>query len=375
MGQGIGVAVLIAALYILWQIRRILLLIFTAVVLATAANSFVRRVQQLNVPRSRAILITIGLFVFLTIVFIGLIVPPFIAQFQELIFDRFPAGIAKLWNSIPQWLDNLQDRLPENFDEARESISMLKEWVQGNEEIQLDTGGWTGIFPALGEAGPIVAKFFENFFSFFNDAVVVTLQLLLVIILTFMLLANPTAYRNAFLLIFPSFYRRRADSILTKCELSLGNWFAGIVVNSVFVGTCSGIGLAFLNVDLALAHALLAGLLNFIPNIGPALSMVFPLSVAIQNPSWIKIIAIVILYVVVQQVESYWVAPTVMAHQVSLLPALTLVAQIFFATIFGLLGLILALPLAVVCKVWIEELLVRDIMDQWQGEENQVLRC
>ncbi|MGA1475836.1 MAG: AI-2E family transporter, partial [Prochlorothrix sp.] len=72
----------------------------------------------------------------------------------------------------------------------------------------------------------------------------------------------------------------------------------------------------------------------------------------------------------IQNLESYWLTPTVMAKQVSLLPALTLIAQIFFATVFGLLGLILALPLAVVAKVWIQELLVRDILDSWDRSPN-----
>jgi predicted PurR-regulated permease PerM len=368
-GQGLGIVALATALYILWQIRQILLLIFTAVVLATAANSFVRRVQRLDIPRTKAILVTLSLVTMAVIIFVGLIVPPFVAQFQELIFEQVPQGIDKLWDSIPQWIDNLILRLPEAYGEARNALEMLKDQVQGDQALQIefDPGDWSSFLSVLPEqAAPIFASFFENFFGFFNNALVVALQLLLVIVLTMMLLASPRSYRQAFLLLFPSFYRRRADSILTQCEVSLGNWFVGITVNSIFVGVCSGIGLSFLQVDLALAHALLAGLLNFIPNIGPALSVVFPLSVAIQDPSGLKISGIIILYVIIQQLESYWVAPTVMARQVSLLPALTLIAQIFFATVFGILGLILALPLAVVSKVWIQELLIRDVLDQWQ---------
>jgi len=77
-----------------------------------------------------------------------------------------------------------------------------------------------------------------------------------------------------------------------------------------------------------------------------------------------------VAYIIIPFAESYWVTPTIMAHQVSLLPALTLTAQIFFATIFGVSGLILALPLTVVSKVWIEELLIHDILDRWQLESN-----
>ena len=143
---------------------------------------------------------------------------------------------------------------------------------------------------------------------------------------------------------------------------------AGLVISSSFVAAISFVGLSILQVNLVLAHALLAGLLNFIPNIGPTLSIVFPLTVALLDAPW-KAIAVLILYFVIQQVESYWLTPTIMAQQVSILPAVTLVAQIFFASVFGFLGLLLALPLAVVAKTWLEEALVKDILDRW-GVQN-----
>lgn len=82
-----------------------------------------------------------------------------------------------------------------------------------------------------------------------------------------------------------------------------------------------------------------------------------------------QIIPIIVWYFIIQNIESYWLTPKVMADKVSLLPAVTLFAQIFFATVFGLLGLLLALPLTVVVKTWMEEILFKDILDNWQLEE------
>ncbi|MDV2993744.1 MAG: hypothetical protein N4J56_003398 [Chroococcidiopsis sp. SAG 2025] len=90
-----------------------------------------------------------------------------------------------------------------------------------------------------------------------------------------------------------------------------------------------------------------------------------PATIAFLDAPW-KALAVVVLYIVIQNVESYWLTPTVMAHQVALLPAVTLTAQIFFTTFFGALGLLMALPLAVVAKTWIEETLFKDILDRWQ---------
>ena len=116
---------------------------------------------------------------------------------------------------------------------------------------------------------------------------------------------------------------------------------------------------------LVVANALLAGLLNVIPNIGPTLSTVFPMSVALLVSPW-KALAVLGLYVLVQNLESYVITPSVMHHQVKLLPGLTLAAQLLFTVLFGPLGLLLALPLAVCLQVVIREVVIRDVLDPWQ---------
>lgn len=336
LGQWLGLICLIISLYILWQIRQILLLIFTAVIIAIALNSLARRVEQLGTPRRFALpAVIVAFFVLAALFFVG-IVPPFVEQFSLLI-EILIAGFEGLPNFIRQLQGNLPFELP--------SLSMVTDWLAAQNASTL------GIF--------------RNFFSFFNNTLQILLQTLLVVILSIMLAVNPSAYRGAGLRLIPSFYRRRADEILHECEVALVNWMGGILISSVFVFALSFLGLSVLGIKLVLAHALLAGLLNFIPNIGPTLSVGSPILVALLSPDPWKAIAVFGLYIVIQNIESYWLTPTVMAHQVSLLPALTLAAQIFFATAFGFLGLLLALPLAVVSKIWLQELLIKDILDRW----------
>jgi predicted PurR-regulated permease PerM len=104
--------------------------------------------------------------------------------------------------------------------------------------------------------------------------------------------------------------------------------------------------------------------LNLIPNLGPTLSVVPAMAIALLDSPW-KVVAVLILYLIIQQVESNFITPIVMAHQVSLLPAVTLIAQLFFVTFFGFLGLFLALPLTVVAKIWMQEVLIKDVLDEW----------
>jgi predicted PurR-regulated permease PerM len=339
LGDWISLLCLVAAGYILWQIKPILLLSFAAVVVAIALNNLTRQVQRLNIPRRFAIPIAIILAALVTALFVLGIVPPFVEQFRLLI-----ELLISFSQTLPARLADLQTRLPERI--RLPEVTDFIAWLTSPDSA--------------------VINVFGNFFSFFNSSLRVVLQTLFVTILAVMMLANPTAYLEGLLLLFPSFYRQRARDIFARCEMALGNWLGGIIISSVFIFAISFVGLSILGIDLAFAHALLAGILNLIPNLGPTLSMVFPVVVAILSDEPWKAVAVIIFYIIIQQVEAYWLTPTIMAHQVSLLPAFTLIAQIFFASIFGFLGLLLALPLTVVAKTWIQELLIKDVLNHWQ---------
>jgi predicted PurR-regulated permease PerM len=343
LGQWLGLISLILVLIILWQIHQILLLAFAAIVLATALNTLVYRLRRLGVRRSRAVMVTLGLTVLVTGLFVALIVPPFISQFLQLI-ELLPRG----FDRVVTWFDR--------------QLTLLPPWLAA---IELPTTE-----RLTQDLQPLLQNLIRNFFAFFSNSLTGLLQILLVFILTIMLLADPGGYRRAFIQLFPAFYRRRADVILTQCEVSLDNWLGGALLSSSVVALFSAIGLTILQIDFVLAQALLAGLLNFIPNIGPMISLAFPLIVAFLDAPW-KAIAVFVLYVVIQQVEAYWLTPTVMAKQVSLLPAVTLIAQIFFASFFGFLGLLLALPLTVIAKTWIQEALIKDILNHWHAPESR----
>ena len=129
--------------------------------------------------------------------------PPLLEQLQELV-NRVPEGIDRLQG----WANALLDRLP---GQIVEEISSLRGFTQ-----QLQSIG---------------SRLLNNFFTLFSNSVGVILNCLLVLVLTIMLLVNPTPYRQGFILLIPSFYRRRVDSILQQCEVALGGWAIGILFN------------------------------------------------------------------------------------------------------------------------------------------------
>lgn len=343
IGKWIGLFAFIVSLYILWQIREVLLLVFAAVVIANALSVLVQRFHQSGMKRVFAVVLALLLLFGVLVGFFWLIVPPFADQFQQLM-ELVPRGIRRL--SI--WFEVLQARISPQLMEYIPSIDQLIEQLQ-----------------------PLVNQLLGGGLTIFSNSLGFLVRFLLVLVLTLMLLAQPAAYRQSFIRLFPSFYRRRVDQILLQCQVGLRGWMVGILFNMLVIGLMSFVGLVILRVPLALAQASLAGILTFIPNIGPVLSVIPPMAIALLESPW-DAIAVLILYIVIQQIESNFLTPYVMAHQVSLLPAVTLIAQVFFATFFGFLGLLLALPLAVVGQVWLREVIIKDILDQWHSHDKQL---
>jgi predicted PurR-regulated permease PerM len=339
LGQWLGFVALVISLYILWQIRQVLLVVFAAIVLATALNKLARKIQhKFTLSRTVGVLAAIGVFSGILIGFFILIVPPFISQFQELTATKLP----QILKSAPQWRTNIQSYIPAPLFPYLPTLEDL------NQQLQ-----------------PAMKSFAGGSLAIFSSSLGAILNLLFLLILTLMILAQPDAYRQAFICLFPSFYRRRIDGILTECEVSLGKWVGGAILSTIVVAVLSLVGLLVLGIPLALAQAILAGLLNFIPNVGPTIGVIIPMAIALLDEPW-KAIAIFVIYFLIQQFESNFLTPYIMAQQVSLLPAVTLVAQVFFTTFLGFLGLLLALPLTVVAKVWINAILIEDILDRWQ---------
>ncbi len=346
LGQWIGLIALTVSLYILWQIKEVILLIFAAVVLATTLNRLARRLQRLGLKRGFTKFLSIVIFLLGVIGFFWLIVPSFIVQFQELSY-QIPKALIRL----NAWFLELRGRLPTQVTPSIPDINSL-----------------------IQQAQPFVNRGLESTFALVSGSLEVILKVLLVLVLTGMFIADPVSYRKLFVRLFPSFYRRRVEGILDQCEVSLEGWITGASIAMFLVAFLSLIGLTVLQVRSALALAVLAGFLNLIPNLGPTLSVLPAMAIALLDSPW-KPLAVLVLYFFIQQIESNFITPMVMAQQLSLLPAVTLISQLFFVTFFGFLGLFLALPLTVVAKIWMQEIVVKDVLDQWNLKSKTTTEC
>jgi predicted PurR-regulated permease PerM len=343
-GQWLALMATAAALLLLWNLREVLIHVFAAIVLAMALCTLVGVVRQrLGCGRPLALLLTLAGLLVLLAVSLAAVVPPFVQQFQELL-RQLPAAGELLVRLLRQGMD-----LSSQMIYGKQALH----WLQQSWETPSGGAGLGGgLASLLGLAGNLGSG---------------VIQLLFVLAVSLMIAVQPTAYREVAVLLAPSFYRRRLRQVLLQCGEALSSWMGGVLISSCCVALLAGIGLSLLGVKLVVANALLAGLLNIIPNVGPTLSTIFPMSVALLASPW-KALAVLGLYVLVQNLESYVITPSVMHHQVKLLPGLTLIAQFLFTVLFGPLGLLLALPLAVCLQVVIREVVIHDLLDPWRRQ-------
>ena len=344
-GQWLGLIATAAALLLLWSLRDVVIHLFAAIVVAMALCTVVGVVRdRLRCSRALALLLSLFGLVVLLAVALAAVVPPFVQQFEQLLV-QLPAAATKALTLLRQGMDQSSQMLY-----GKEALNWLRQsWgasSSGGEAVGQSLQGLLGLAGNLGSG---------------------LIQLLFVVAVALMIAVQPIAYREVAVLLVPSFYRRRAREVLLHCGAALSSWMGGVLISSLCVAVLAGIGLSLLGVKLVVANALLAGMLNIIPNVGPTLSTIFPMSVALLVSPW-KALAVLGLYVVVQHLESYVITPSVMHHQVKLLPGLTLTAQFVFTVLFGPLGLLLALPLAVCLQVVIREVLIHDVLDPWRRQ-------
>ncbi len=174
---------------------------------------------------------------------------------------------------------------------------------------------------------------------------------------------NPNLYIRGIILLLPPKYRNRGREVIHAIGDKLRWWLVGRFIDMVLVGILSTTGLWLLNVPLALTLGLLAGLLTFIPILGPIASA-FPAIMIAFSTSLTQALYVVLLYTGIHVIEGYIATPLIQQRTASLPPLLTLVAVIVMGILSGVLGIILATPITLVALVLIQMLYVDEISSE-----------
>lgn len=273
----------------------------------------------------------------------------------------FGGIIALLAPDIGDQYKHLRDELPKSFEQVR---TYLSQFGWGRTLIEnIPTGD--EIIDKINNSG-----FISRVGNYFSSTLGVLTNIALVLLVSLYLATEPETYKNGLTQLFPFGARPRVREVLTAIGTTMQSWLVGKFASMAFIGVLTVIGLWILGVPLALLLGIIAGLFSFIPNFGPILSAVPAILLAfIESP--IKAGYVVILFVVVQLIESNVVTPMIERRTVELPPALTIIVQLILGVLFGALGLIFASPILAVVVVLIQMLYVQDILGDKNTELNE----
>ena len=180
-------------------------------------------------------------------------------------------------------------------------------------------------------------------------------DVILVLFLALYLAVDPRSYRNGFLMLMPAAARDKIGKAIDASGRALRNWLVGQGVSMLLVGVLTGIGLWLVGVPLAIPLAILSALLDFVPFVGPLLAAIPGILVAFSQGPEVAVYA-ALVYLGVQFLEGNMIMPLVQKWAVELPPVLGLLSIVAFGLVFGVMGVLFAMPLTVVAVVLVKRL-------------------
>ncbi|MGZ3639698.1 MAG: AI-2E family transporter [Ktedonobacterales bacterium] len=322
-----AIAVTLLALWLLVsRAMDSLILFFIAIIIAEAIRPLVARMERWHIPRPLGVVLV---FLAALVVFGGL---------MWLLVNPLASQLGAFSANVPTYVRRLQ-RLLTTVSEALHTNTLIGQAIDALSSNLASTLQRT--FPALLSLPlTIITGGLGLLFS-------------LVIVLTVIVfwLMSSSRLGTFILSLFPVASQSQVKGVMEEVGQSLGGYVRGVLVAMVLIGVLTGIGLAILGMPYALPLALLAGLTEFIPYLGPWISGTVAVLVALVTVDPLKALEVVILFVVVQQAEGNLVQPLVMSKAVNLDPLLVLIAITFGVQLLGIVGAILAVPLVAALQV------------------------
>jgi predicted PurR-regulated permease PerM len=193
-----------------------------------------------------------------------------------------------------------------------------------------------------------------------------------VFISTIYLVIRPEPWINGFVSLFPAGWRQRTREVLQALYQTVQRWFLGQLAAMTFIAVFWAISLSLIGVPFALLLGIFSGLISFIPYLGALISVVLPVLLALISDPF-SVVWVILAFIIIQQIEGNLLQPIVMSRAVDLHPALVVFAILVMGTLFGLIGVFLAVPLVAALQVLVRELWVQK-MDQLGTDPNPPTR-
>lgn len=311
-GTILKIIAIFAALWFVWFVRDILAILFVALMLAALIDPFADWFQVKKIPRALAVLIVYLALLLIVGFVVLLIIPPFIEQISSLL---------------------------------------------ANFGYYDQVAGWFGRFSSLTfEGGNLsqITSSFQQVFATLSGFLGGVAAMVIALVLTFYMVVEENAARRLFKNIAPTKYQPHLAKLFAKMQKKIGAWLRGQIVLGLIVGVAAYIGLSILGVKYALVLAIMAGLFEIIPYVGPVAAAI-PAVILSMLQSPIKGLLVIVLYIIIQWLENNILVPKIMQKVTGLNPIVSIVALLVGLKIAGVIGAILAIPVATMVAVILED--------------------
>jgi len=323
-GTILKVLLVVLGVWVAWYLREIFVMLLAAILLAALIEPFADWLARHRWPRAAAVIFVYAALVLLVLAIVLLVVPLVIAQMADL-FNNFSFEYQKFISSFDQVKSfSVQYGLQNSL---QSTLLSIQDWL---------TGSLSSIFTTFkGLVGGVVGTF-------------------IVLVLAFYLVVEEAAARNLFKQITPLEYQPFLFQLFLKIQKKIGAWLRAQLILGLIVGSAVFLGLTILGVDYAIVLALLAGLLEIVPYVGPIFSLI-PAAMVGFAASPLQGILVLALYFVIQQIENHILVPKVMQKVTGLNPVIRILALLIGIKLAGFVGGLLAIPVAIMLVVILDE--------------------
>jgi predicted PurR-regulated permease PerM len=318
---------LLVASYLVYQIAVVVLVLLLTMLFSVIISAPVDYLEHRGMSRGLGTLVVFGGLV-LGIWIAGIALAPTIAD-----------QAVQLWETFPELIENAQDHV----GQLREALGLGSSFGLGSLNVVDSARNFLsgGALTTVANVGAGVAS--------------VISYVVVIVIATIYSVARPEPLIDGFVALFPAGRRQEVRRILRELYETVQRWFVGQLASMLLIGFLSTVALYLIGVPFALLLGIFSGLISFIPFVGPLISVIPPLLLALIGTP-IDALWVVLAYAVIQTIESYLIQPLIMSRAVSLHPAVVMFALLIMGTIFGFVGVLLAVPLVAALAVLLREL-------------------
>lgn len=334
--QSILIALILLSIYLINKmivntdiLGELAFIILFSIIFSYVLNPLVNKMEKQGIKRVWGVLITyVSIVLVLVLIFIS-IFPAIVQEFKKLaeLMPSYFKEINIAFNNIYRLYSDNINNLPAGFEGIKTSFD-----------------------DSLGNIQSVLISAVENITTTIVGIFSKTFSLLLIPILSFYFIKDKELFKQKLYLMIPKNYRQDIIRIAKDVDLVLGKFIRGQLIVAFFVGLATAIGLLILGIDFSLIIGIIAGIANVIPYFGPIMGIIPAVMFAfLEDPS--KIIWVIVVFIVIQQIEGNILSPKIVGESVGLHPVVVIVSLLIGGSLMGILGMLLAVPVVAVLRI------------------------